>query len=252
MRFPASRNSSAFDSKLFAPHRARRWNCGLTLYIRVYLRKVNPAGDAATGTSADWDTRHGTPQGPRRRITRWPGGAFELWCARYQRECQAFWDGNFWLSPPNTFTAMDFRNGSQRLRPAVRCGFRLILVQRARSAHHAIDCVHLAADEPHYRSDSAHYDHRDMDPAPTGGGMTQRTHFHEVGHLLGLGHQSSGAATCVNNNPVCYAGGNIMGQGEGIAASNATPWRSAIRRMTGVAESSWTVSLSETPPRQLP
>src|SRR5262245_16388089 len=244
IRYPASRNGTPYDSMLFVPDQAPRGNEGLNLYIRVYLQEINPAGSAATGTRADYD-------GVDRQIVRWPAGAFVSWSQRYQRECQGFWDNKFWLITPDTYREMDYQSGSQRLRPNVRCNFYLSLVQARTSAHHSIEVVQLAASEMYFRSDSAHYDHRDLDPTTYGAGLVQRAHVHEVGHLLGLGHSGESDPACVDNNPVCYAGSNVMGQGEDLDATNALPWRLAMSRLTGIDSDRWTVSLTEVPPRVL-
>jgi hypothetical protein len=251
MRYPVQRQQSSFDATLFEPHQARRGNCGLKLYVKVFLRKVDPAGGAAQGTADDWDTRNGSPAGPARRIVRWSAGEFERWSQRYQRECQSFWDGKFWLSPPNTYTGLDVAQRSGRLRPNVRCDFVLSLVSTPSLAHHTIDVVRLADNEPFFRSDAAHYDHRDLDADTTSPGVTQRAHVHEVGHLLGLGHATSGAAGCSNHNAVCYASNNVMGRGEQLAAWNAKPWKQTVSQMTGTGESGWTVSMREVTPRAL-
>ncbi len=253
MDLPANQNGAARDSMLFAPHIALRNNCALNLYIRVFLHKVNPTDDAAAGSYPDWDTTYST--GPRhgvnRRITRWPDGEFESWSARYFRECQTFWHGKFWLRTPPSYTDLDCQLGAQRIRPNIYCGFHLTPVLATPSAHHTIELVHLAADEPFFRSDADHYDNLDLDPVNYGPGLNQRAHIHEVGHLLGLGHSGESNPACVNNNPICYAGRNIMGQGEDIDATDALPWQNAIESFTGQSASNWTVSMSEILPRVL-
>jgi hypothetical protein len=259
MDLPATWNDPGRDSMLFAPHLARGWNCGLNIYIRVFLNQVDPANGAANGDYPDWDTNNdGTAAhpGPRfgvnRHITRWPPGEFTSWSNRYQRECQAFWDTKFWLTTPARYNDLNVTVGADRFRPNIRCGFYLSLVLGTQFAHTTIQVVHLAAGETFFRSDSAHYDNLDLEPNATGPGMTQRAHLHEVGHLLGLGHSGEGKPGCVNNNLVCYAGPNIMGQGEDIDATDALPWQRAMEHFTGIPASDWTVSLSDIPPQRLP
>jgi hypothetical protein len=245
MDYPESESLDGYDAMLFGPHMARRWNCGLNLYIRVRLSAIDPPDGAATGTRADWG-------GVQRRIRRWPEGEFRLWSSRYQRECQAFWTGKFWLRTPDTYNELDFRREGVRYRPNIACHFYLSLVQLSSSAHHQIEVVRLADDEPYFRSDSAHYDHRDLDPATYGPGLVQRAHVHEVGHLLGLGHSGEGQPGCVNHSPQCYAGSNVMGQGEDLDATNARPWQKAMDEITDIDWNRWQVSMTELLPRRLP
>lgn len=247
MDYPVSKSLTRMSTMLFEPHQARRWNCGLNLYLKVYLRKVNPANGAAEGTAPDWDTTN-TPGSRARNIVRWGDDEFRTWTERYQRECQSFWDTRFWLCTPATFSSLDFSQNRRTFRPNIRCGLHLTLVSTPSAADHTIDVVKLAPTETFYRSDSAHYDNRDIDATTTNAGFLQRAHVHEVGHLLGLGHSNEGDASCVNNNPVCYANDNVMGGGESVAPWNASPWQKAIQAVTGVAATQWRVSLAEVLP----
>ena len=247
MDYPVSKKLTRMSTMLFEPHLARSWNCGLNLYVKVFLNKIDPANGAATGTAQDWDTKN-TPGARARNIVRWADGEFATWSKRYQRECQAFWDTRFWLCPPPTFTSLDFLQNGRKLRPNVRCGLHLTLVSASSAADHMIDVVRLADTETFFRSDSGHYDNRDIDTAPTPAGFSQRAHVHEVGHLLGMGHSNEGDAACVNNNNVCYANDNVMGGGETIAPWNARPWQDAMQAVTSITSTQWRVSLAEVLP----
>jgi hypothetical protein len=247
MNYPITRSLTRMTTMLFEPHQARRWNCAINLYLKVFLRKIDPANGAATGTAADWNTTNAG--GPRRNIVRWAPGAFEAWAARYQRECQQFWDNRFWLCPPMNYAELDFRQNLNTLRPNAHCGLYLTLVSGEALADHTIDVVRLADSEPFYRSDSRHYDHRDIEPSTSSAGFQQRAHVHEVGHLLTLGHSNEGDSNCVNHNPICYANDNVMGGGEMLATWNARPWQDAMQAVTGISSSQWRVSMSEVIPQ---
>ena len=66
-------------------------NAHLTLFLRVFLDQVNPAG--ATGTHADAD-------GTMVPIVRWTPDTWAHFCSRYQRICEDFWTGRIWLGTP--------------------------------------------------------------------------------------------------------------------------------------------------------
>ena len=246
MNYPASASLTRMSAMLDEPHQARRWNCGINLYLKVFLQKIDPPNGAATGTAGDWDTRNSG--GPARNIVRWPQGTFEAWATRYQQECQQFWDNRFWLCPPATYADLDFRSNQITMRPNARCGLHLSLVSSESMADHTIEVVRLADSEPFFRSDSAHYDNRDIESSTTTAGFRQRAHIHEVGHLLTLGHANEDDTACVNNNPVCYANDNVMGGGESIAAWNARPWQNAMQAITGITFSQWRISIAEVLP----
>jgi hypothetical protein len=250
---PATWDTNARDAMLFAPHQARGWNCGLNIYIRVFLSEVDPDNGAASGDYPDWDTTYdtGPRRGVKRHIASWPAGAFTAWSNRYQRECQSFWDHKFWLQTPADYNDLNVMIGATRYRPNIQCGFYLSLVQGPRFAHTTIAVVYLAPGETFFRSDAGHYDNLDLDPVNYGPGLNQRAHLHEVGHLLGLGHSGESNPACVNNIPICYAGPNIMGQGEDLDATDALPWQRAIEHFTGRDQSQWTVSLTEIPPQRV-
>jgi hypothetical protein len=246
MDYPVSASLTHMSTMLHEPHQARRWNCGIHLYLKIFLKKIDPPNGAETGTAGDWDTRN--THGRARNIVKWPAGTFEAWAARYQRECQQFWDNRFWLCPPATYRDLDFTNNRRTLRPNALCGLNLSLVSTQSMADHTIEVVRLADSESFYRSDSAHYDNRDIEASTTTAGFRQRAHVHEVGHLLTLGHSNEGDASCVNNNPVCYDNDNVMGGGENIAAWNARPWQNAMQAVTGISFNQWRVSIAEVLP----
>src|SRR5262249_62396998 len=74
------------------------------------------------------------------------------------------------------------------------------------------------------------------------------THFHEVGHLLGLGHVGTGGHTNVHNDnsPTAYGVTkqemqDVMGRGHSRHDWHATPWQEAAEAFTGVKAANWKV-----------
>ena len=246
MDYPVSVKLNGLSGMLHAPHQARRWNCSIHLYLKIFLKKIDPAGGAATGTADDWDTKNN--HGKKRNIVKWPKGDFEAWSERYQRECQEFWDRKFWLRPPAKYDKLDFAYNKRNYRPNAECRLNLSVVSVQSLADHVIEVVKLAKTETFFRSDSGHYDDRDLNAEMTNSGYMQRAHIHEVGHLLTLGHSTEDSPACKNNNDACYADDNVMGGGEVITAWDARPWQTAMEKATGLGVSQWNVSLAEVPP----
>ena len=260
-------NTGRWDSELSPLPCDRYNNAEMTIFLRVFLEQVNPAGGAAEGTAREWGTdaggRSGTGRGTARRIVRWNTGTWNRWRRRYQREVQAFWHGKFWLVARHTIADLDFEERSVTYRPNIWCRFRLQVTDTAAAAHHTISVVRLHASEGSFRSDSAHYDHRDIQTnSYSHGGQTyrQRAHVHEVGHLLGMGHAAEADPTCTAGGNIgataCYCAtaadcGNVMGSGEGRRPSNASPWQRAMEEHGGGTRINWEALLRRHYPRTL-
>ncbi len=260
-------NPGRWDSDLDPTMCDRYNNAELCVYLRVFLRQANPAGGAATGTAREWGTdahgTSGTGRGTARRIVRWNDTTWNSWTARYQRDVQRFWDGKFWLVARHAMDELDFEDRGVTYRPNLWCRFRLRLAQSEAAAHAAISVVRLHSSETFFRSDSRHYDSRDIQISRSthaGRAYRQSTPVHEVGHLLGLGHAAQGSAACTaagnTGAEPCYCAtasdcGNIMGAGSSRRASNASPWQLAIEEHGGGSRSNWEVKLRRHYPRTL-
>ncbi|MEI6393128.1 MAG: hypothetical protein WCT12_18740 [Verrucomicrobiota bacterium] len=259
-------NPNRWDSELNSLPCDRYNNAELTIFLRVFLRQVNPAGGAAEGTAREWGTDPagtGSGHGPARKIVRWTPNLWAQWTQRYQREVQSFWHGKFWLVPTHPMAELDFEDKGVTYRPNIWCRFELDVLDSAATAHTTISVVRLHPSEAFFRSDSADYDNRDIeyDRGDHGGRIyRQRAHIHEVGHLLGLDHAAEGSAACTaagnTGAEACYCAtpddcGNVMGAGEGVRASNASPWQKAIEAHGGGAANLWEVKLRRHYPRTL-
>lgn len=261
-----SMTHAGWDSEINPLPCDRYNNAELTLTIRVFLEQANPAGGAAEGTAKEWGTDAagtGSGHGTARKILRWTPSAWDTWTKRYQREVQGFWHGKFWLVAKHAFADLDFQDRSVTYRPNIWCRFRLEFPATAAGAHVAISVVRLHASESSFRSDSRHYDSRDIERnTRTQGGSTykQRAHVHEVGHLLGLPHASESDAACVAAGNVgaeaCYCATpddckTIMGYGEGLRAGFAQPWQKTMELHGGGTASDWEAKMKRHYPRTL-
>lgn len=236
-------------------------NFDLWLILKLCLKKIDPPGGAAEGTRKD-------SNGDDKKIVRW-GGHWKTWRNRFKREVETFWAGKFWLKAPNGFPTWDFQDGGATYRPNAWCRFRLLLVSKPGSAHHTIECVRLHKDESFFRSHSRLYDDRDIDPSPQSHGGVKRTHIHEVGHLLGLGHVGelmsplslSGLSCNIaqalfpdegTNHDWCYGVSDkderdVMGSGSVIRTHHARPWQEAVQAAGG--GSLWSAAMRRHYPR---
>ncbi|WGD56219.1 hypothetical protein QA641_21375 [Bradyrhizobium sp. CB1650] len=221
-------------------------NAYLTIFIRIFFAKIDPAGP--TGTYGDNDDTAAHPS--KKPIQKWKHGEFEHYVRNLTSSAQRFWDGQFWLKTPKTYDGLNYlAHGRPAYRCNLYCKLDLKAVSRADHAHYTIAVVR-AQDGVFFRSNAVLYSQNDIKSDQRIPGSTVKfwTHFHEVGHLIGLGHVGTGGRTNVHNDnrPAAYGVTaaemqDVMGRGHARRDWHATPWQQAAEAFTGVRVANWKV-----------
>lgn len=220
-------------------------NADLTIYIHVYFSKIDPAG--AAGLYGDTDDTPATPS--KKKIQKWKPGEFERYTKNLVSGAQRFWNGVFWLRTPRTYNDLNYPDVGATHRCNLYCRFELEQAARESDGHYTIAVVR-AQDGEDFRSDSRLYSQNDIKSESLIPHSTTKfwTHFHEVGHLLGLGHVGTGGHTNVHNNnsPTAYGVTlhemrDVMGRGSVRHDWHANPWQQAAEAFTGVKAADWKV-----------
>lgn len=216
-------------------------NADLTIYISVFFKKIDPA-TGNKGTHPDTDAT-------QRKIQKWAPGEFERYTKRLVTEAARFWNGVFWLKTPDRYDGLDWPDTSPTHHCNIYCRFELEQVSTEAEGHYTIAVVR-AEDSENFRSNSRLYSQKDINSESLIPNSTTKfwTHYHEVGHLLGLGHVGHDGVTNVHGDNSVSAYGvskaemqDVMGKGSVRHNWHALPWQEAAETFTGIAKADWKV-----------
>lgn len=248
---PTLVNGGKWHADLVEWNRNQTTNADLTIYIRVFFDKIDPAGGARTGTHMDYDTN--------RRIQRWAPGEFERFVRNLTTGASRFWNGVFWLQTPPHYHGLDYPDTNPTHRCNLYCRFELEAAPSAADAHYTI-AVCRVRDGEVFRSHSTLFSQRDIQSDHRIPRSTTRfwTHYHEVGHLIGLQHVGTGGTRADPSDGAETAYGvtraemeDVMGRGHTRHNWHAGPWQQAAEAFTSIRAADWTVAQHRLYPARL-
>ncbi len=256
---PTLVHGGKWDADLAEWVRNRRTNADLTIYIKVFFSKIDPVGARGLRGDADDPSEDSTMTSPSlKKIQKWKPGEFDRYTRNLVKGAQRFWHGKFWLQTPRTYNGLNYPDTKPTHRCNLYCRFRLARAKSLAEAHYTIAVVRVQDGES-FRSHATLFSQNDIKSEQMIPGSTKKfwTHYHEVGHLIGLGHVGTGANTNMKgNSPTAYGVtkremNDVMGRGTARRSWHATPWQEAAEVFTGVKANLWKVSKRRKYPKRL-
>jgi hypothetical protein len=251
-----------WDSWLQAGTVSATRNADLILIVRVALVRRDPAPGYSEGTVQDVGNAQVT-------ILRWESEQWEQFKSDFKTNIEQAWNDRLWLVP-SADCGLSIRQGNAIVRPNVKCGVSIRVVDERDDHHTSVRCVNLKPRQRH-RSGWSGYNVRPADgydgffdsrDVTAGGQLHQIPVAHEFGHYLGLLHVATGypGSHCTRDDQFarqCYGvtahqRGDIMGAGMRVERWHAAPWLHRITQHVGQGVR-WEVVAGHRPaPRRVP
>jgi len=168
----------------------------------------------------------------------WRDPYWTKWTKYFVSSAQKFWDGKFWLM--NDSHSFAFNDRGRIFFPNVWCRLKLegseILAPNSTTNNHVVvNVVRLAPSwTKFFQSHWKLYCNRDIgievtDDFKTHGPIRFCTHYHEVGHLLGLRHVRENDFGQNQYGRTDFEKVSVMGKGMALRPSQSFPWAWALR-----------------------
>jgi hypothetical protein len=237
---------NSVGSKIKNPAEARRNEFELQLRLALYMIRMDTDPNGRNVVDLAW--RRDIP------IVPWSPALFETFKANAKAKAEKFWSHRFRLWPPAGYPFFNWPAGSSGQPLGVTCSLSIDYRLSHAGSTHWVRCYRRGNDEVMTAAlnsgnwTDAILSDQSMDLRDKSGTAIRTTSItlaHEVGHLLGLQHPVS---QCSGEELKCYGDDgeasqirNIMGAGDQVNRSNATPWLQRIEQHTGVPAARWTV-----------